>query len=54
MPQYASLVGTLLLGAEHRKTHPLTNNYSGNRPLFEKIKEETLKLFTDSGEESKK
>ena len=54
MPQYASLVGTLLLGAEHRKTHPQTNNYSGNRPLFEKIKEETLKLFTDSGEESKK
>lgn len=54
MPQYASLVGTLLLGAEYRKSHPLTNNYSGNRPLFEKIKEETLKLFTDSGAESKK
>lgn len=54
MPQYASLVGTLLLGAEYRKSHPQTNNYSGNRPLFEKIKEETLKLFTDSGEESKK
>lgn len=54
MPQYASLVGTLLLGAEYRKSHPLTNNYSGNRPLFEKIKEGTLKLFTDSGEESKK
>lgn len=54
MPQYASLVGTLLLGAEYRKSHPQANNYSGNRPLFEKIKEETLKLFTDSGAESKK
>ena len=53
MPQYASLVGTLLLGAEYRKSHPQAS-YSGNRPLFEKIKEETLKLFTDSGAESKK
>ena len=53
MPQYASLVGTLLLGAEYRKSHPQTS-YSGNRPLLEKIKEETLRLFTDSGEESKK
>ena len=46
MPQYASLVGTLLLGAEYRKTHPQAS-YSGNRPLLEKIKEGTLKLFTD-------
>ena len=53
MPQYASLVGTLLLGAEYRKSHPQAS-YSGNRPLLEKIKEGTLKLFTDSGEESKK
>ena len=53
MPQYASLVGTLLLGAEHRKTHPQTN-YSGNKPLIEKIMERTLILFTDQGEESKK
>ena len=53
MPQYASLVGTLLLGAEYRKSHPQAS-YSGNRPLLEKIKEGTLRLFTDSGEESKK
>lgn len=53
MPQYASLVGTLLLGAEYRKSHPQAN-YSVNRPLLEKIKEGTLRLFTDSGEESKK
>lgn len=53
MPQYASLVGTLLLGAEYPKSHPQAS-YSGNRPLLEKIKEGTLKLFTDSGEESKK
>jgi hypothetical protein len=53
MPQYASLVGTLLLGAEYRKSHPQAS-YSVNRPLLEKIKEGTLRLFTDSGEESKK
>ena len=54
MPQYASLVGTLLLGAEYRKTHPQTSSYSGNKPLIEKIKERTLILFTDQGEEGKK
>ena len=53
MPQYASLVGTLLLGAEYRKSHPQAS-YSVNRPLLEKIKEGTLRLFTDSGQESKK
>jgi hypothetical protein len=47
-------VGTLLLGAEYRKTHPQTSSYSGNKPLIEKIKERTLILFTDQGEEGKK
>jgi cell division ATPase FtsA len=53
MPQYASLVGTLLLGAEYRKSHPQAR-YSGSKPLLEKIMESTLKLFTDQGEEGKK
>ena len=46
MPCYTSLVGTLLLGAKYRETHPL-NHYSKDKRLIDKIKESTLKLFTE-------
>ena len=46
MPQYASLVGTLLLAANYRQTHPVKPAKSKNRPIIDKIKEMNLDLFT--------
>lgn len=48
LPQYASLVGTLLLGAEWRKSHVPVPNYHKNKPIIEIIKEKTLELFMDT------
>ena len=46
MPQYASFVGTLLLAANYRQSHPVKPAKSKNRPIIDKIKEMTLDLFT--------
>lgn len=49
MPVYSSLVGTLLLGASHRATHPI--GIKSNKSLIDiikgKLEEKTLTLFTD-------
>lgn len=45
MPMYSSLVGTLLLGASYRETHPLAKE-SGKR-ILDIITEKTLTIFTD-------
>lgn len=48
MPAYSSLVGTLLLGAAYRETHPLmkTNTWR----VFDIITSKTLEMFTDQPE----
>ena len=45
MPTYSSLVGTLLLGASYRETHPLTKD-NGKR-ILDILTEKTLTIFTD-------
>ena len=45
MPMYSSLVGTLLLGASYRETHPLAKE-NGKR-ILDIITEKTLTIFTD-------
>lgn len=45
MPMYSSLVGTLLLGASYRETHPLTKD-NGKR-ILDILTEKTLTIFTD-------
>jgi cell division ATPase FtsA len=47
MPMYSSLVGTLLLGNEYRKQHPLTASNDTSSPLFKTLKDITLDLFTE-------
>ena len=48
MPQYASLVGTLLLAAEYSETHPPVKKYSKNKPIIDRIKDKTLELFSQT------
>ena len=45
MPMYSSLVGTLLLGASYRETHPMVKE-SGKR-ILDILTEKTLTIFTD-------
>jgi cell division ATPase FtsA len=45
-PQYASLVGTLLLAAEYRKAHPMVKTYKKNKPIIEEAKNMILDLFS--------
>lgn len=45
MPTYSSLVGTLLLGASYRETHPVVKE-SGKR-ILDILTEKTLTIFTD-------
>lgn len=47
MPKYASLVGTLLLGAAYREKHPQVKSYEKNKRIIETLKDTTLKLFSD-------
>jgi cell division ATPase FtsA len=46
-PKYASLVGTLLLGAAYREKHPQVKSYEKNKRIIETLKDTTLKLFSD-------
>ena len=46
MPQYASLVGTLLLGASYRAKHPTVQPERGKR-IIDILAEKTVDLFTD-------
>lgn len=45
MPQYTSLIGTLLLGASYRDKHPILKD-SGKR-ILDILTEKTVDLFTD-------
>ena len=45
-PVYSSLIGTLLLGADYRKNHPDIPNNSKKKTLIDRIKEETLDMFS--------
>lgn len=45
-PQYASLVGTLLLAAEYREAHPMVKSYKKNKPIIEEAKNMILDLFS--------
>jgi actin-like ATPase involved in cell morphogenesis len=47
MPIYSSLVGTLLLGNEYRKKHPLAAANNTGLPIFQALREMTLDLFTE-------
>lgn len=47
MPKYASLVGTLLLGAAYRKKHPYVKPYEKDKRIIDSIKERTLDIFTE-------
>ena len=47
MPTYSSLVGTLLLGNEHRKKHPLATENDSGLPIFKTLRDMTLELFTE-------
>lgn len=46
MPQYSSLIGTLLLGASYRAEHPSVPTKSGKR-IIDILAEKTVDLFTD-------
>jgi hypothetical protein len=46
MPQYSSLVGTLLLGASYRMKHPSVQPERGKR-IIDILAEKTVDLFTD-------
>jgi cell division ATPase FtsA len=45
MPQYSSLVGTLMLGAVYRAKHPL-KPYRKDKRIIDVIYEKTLEIFT--------
>lgn len=45
MPQYTSLVGTLLLGASYREKHPMAKETS--KRIIDILTEKTLTIFTD-------
>ncbi len=50
MPTYTSLVGTLLLGASYRASHPvITDNEKGSllKNITDKLTEKTLDIFVD-------
>ncbi len=47
MPQYSSLVGTLLLGNTYRQQHPMAAKNDSGLPIFEILKQKTLDLFTE-------
>ena len=49
MPAYSSLVGTLLLGASYRASHPIMKPTSNSliKILKGKLEEKALTLFTD-------
>ena len=47
MPIYSSLVGTLLLGNEYRKKHPLAAANDTGLPIFKALRDMTLDLFTE-------
>lgn len=47
MPMYSSLVGTLLLGNEYRKKHPLAAATDTGLPIFKALRDMTLDLFTE-------
>jgi cell division protein FtsA len=48
MPQYSSLVGTLLLAADYRELHPQVKPFSKNKPIIERIMDKTLEIFSQS------